>query len=342
MKLIFRVWLALAWSWIPAVQAAENIHADVAVIVDTSTSMKKPGMDPERASLLVAKLLTDIAPGDMAVIRLLDLAEDKTLLSSRPTGQTMPCSEDTGKSCERVEPTSDWEAEARSARFGALIRPHRADPDYKRVLEGHLEQKSNNSPFNRAFQAALGVFDQHSEPAPRIAIWLSDGTSDNETALQHAITQAKAAGVDIQAIVFGAGHLDLPGRMGVEALKVNNPSEMMKAFANVFRRIVQAPYRIDNVLSAAPRFEMKSNVQEAWVVVYGDPSLAEVEIESAGGAIRADYAADSWPSAGAYKVAYLQRPAAGTWTVKAEGGGKQVAYAVIQRSELTPVLVSPE
>jgi hypothetical protein len=338
-----RCWLLAGLAFLPVyATAAENARADVAVIVDTSTSMTEPGMDPERASLLVAKLLADIVPGDLAVIRLLDLGDDKALLPSRPTGKTMPCKEDVKKTCNILAPTADWDADARAQRYGALIRPSRADADYKRALERHLQQAINNSLFNLAFQAALGVFDQHAgNAAPRAVIWLSDGHADNEALLQKAVDQAKAGGASIEAIVFGAGDVGLPQRMGVAVLQASTPAAIMKAFANAFRRIVQAPYRIDNLLSAEPRFEMKRNVNEAWIVVYGDSSLASAEIEGPGGAAQADYATDSWPAAGAYRVAYLQRPRAGQWTVKARGGGAGVAYAVIQRSELMPVLSSP-
>ncbi|ASF47637.1 choice-of-anchor X domain-containing protein [Methylovulum psychrotolerans] len=323
------------------VQAAAMARADVAVIVDTSTSMEEPGMDPERASLLVTKLLADIVPGDLAVIRLLDLEYDKAWLPSHPSGKFMPCSEDPRKSCSMVEQDSNWEADARSRQFGALVRPSRGDADYKQKLERHLVQSQNNSMFNLAFQAAAGFFGQHPEAVPRTVIWLSDGRSDSISSLQQAVSQVQSLGATVEAIVFGAGDVALPQKMGVDTLKVSNPAEIMKAFANAFRRIVQAPYRIDNTVTAEPRFEMKHNVQEAWIVVYGDRSLGAVTLAGPDGEVRADYAADVWPTAGAYKVAYLQQPKAGAWTVKAKGGGAGVAYAVIQRSDLEPVLVSP-
>ena len=52
--------------------------ADVVVIVDTSTSMKQTDMDPHGTSLLVAKLLSDIVPGNLAVVRLLDIGKDNS------------------------------------------------------------------------------------------------------------------------------------------------------------------------------------------------------------------------------------------------------------------------
>src|SRR5262245_49368279 len=82
-----------------AQNSSANYQADVAVIVDTSTSMKQPGMDPERASLLVTKMLVDLVPGKLAVIRLLDLGFDSDILPSVPTGQKEPCDEDPTKIC---------------------------------------------------------------------------------------------------------------------------------------------------------------------------------------------------------------------------------------------------
>src|SRR5262249_43821653 len=101
-----RIRVAIAvWALLPsALPAADALSADVVVMVDTSTSMSDPGMDPERTSLLVAKLFADIVPGDLAVIRLLDLSKDSRWLPSKHTGQKVPCAEDSSKTCEHVEP----------------------------------------------------------------------------------------------------------------------------------------------------------------------------------------------------------------------------------------------
>ena len=66
---------------------AAQAQADVVVIVDTSTRMRDPGMDPQRASQLVAELLTDIVPGELAVIRLLDIVDDKDVLPAGRPGR---------------------------------------------------------------------------------------------------------------------------------------------------------------------------------------------------------------------------------------------------------------
>lgn len=321
----------------------DKATADVVVIVDTSLSMKEPGMDPERTSLLVAKLFADIVPGDLAVVRLLDLEADKNLLPNRPTGRMEPCPESPTGLCEIVEQATDWMAEARKGRFGALVRPARGDAFYKQSLDGHLAQVGNNSAFGLAFAAAQGVFDQHgTRKVPRAVIWLSDGRAEDPPPTLRAIGELTAAGAVVEAVVFGDGEVGLAQQAGLTARQVSSPAQLMKAFAGAFRRIVQAPYEIDHEVAAVPGFEMKADVREAWIVVYGDDSLGEVTLSGPQGTVRADYARDSQPGAGAYRVAYLERPAAGQWTVQAQGGGTGVAYAVVQRSALAPALLAPK
>jgi hypothetical protein len=322
--------------------------ADAVVIVDTSTSMRQNGMDPTRASLLVTKLLADIVPGDLAVVRLLDLDYDKDVIPSRPTGTLVPCSEDPSRTCHSVDAATDWEGDARSRQLGALARPARGDAAFKQALEGHLEQRSNNSMFHLAFRAAQGIFDRHGNDrsraagVPRTVIWLSDGRSDSAPVVRHAIGELTAEGIAVEAIVFGLGDTDLATAAGLTPRRVSTPAEIMKAFAGSFRRIVQAPYEIDNLVSVQPGFDMKPHVDEAWIVVYGDDTLGDVTIDGPQQPVRADYAADRWEGAGAYRVAYIERPAAGRWTVRASGGGPGVAYAVVQRSALAPVLLEPQ
>jgi len=320
----------------------DRATADVVVIVDTSLSMKERGMDPERTSLLVAKLFSDIVPGDLAVVRLLDLRADQNLLPNRPTGQTQPCPEDPGRQCQVVEQATDWMTEARKGRLGALVRPSRGDAAFKQSLDGHLAQVGGNSPFELAFSAAQGIFDQHGKrQVPRTVIWLSDGRADDPQATKQAIAGMKASGSGVTAVVLGRGDLRLAREAGLDAQQVASPVQLMKAFAGAFRRIVQAPYEIDNEVASAPSFEMQPDVREAWIVVYGNDSLGEVSIAGPQGTVRADAAKDSQPGAGAYKVAYLERPVGGRWTVQAQGGGPGVAYAVVQRSALAPALLAP-
>lgn len=328
-------------------QPYQKAVSDAVVIVDTSTSMRQTGMDPERASLLVTKLLADIVPGDLAVVRLLDVSTDRNLLPSHETGESVQCQEDPTQQCRKVQPDTDWLAEARQKMFGALVRPARGDAGYKQALEQHLVQRVNNSMFGLAFSAAHGIFDthhkdsQHPADVPRTVVWISDGRSEEPEMVRHEIGDLTAGGVAVEAVVFGQGDIRLAQDAGLTPRRVSTPAEIMKAFAAAFRRIVEAPYDIDNVVSTQPAFDMKPNVDEAWIVVYGDDSLGDVSLDGPSGTIRADYASDRWLGAGAYKVAYLEHPPAGRWTVHASGGGAGVAYAVVQRSALTPVLLEP-
>ncbi len=316
--------------------------ADVVVVVDTSTSISQRGMDPERTSLLVAKLLTDLVPGKLAVIRSLDVSKDKAWLPSRDTGITVPCSEDPSKQCHKVEPQGDWYHEVRVHQYGAIARPSRGDAGFKAQLDEHLAQVINNSNFGLSFRAAQGVFDSHgASPDPRSIIWLSDGGTDDEQQLEAAVQDLRSAGVSMEAVIFGQGSTDVANRLGLHPSQVRSPADLMKAFAEAFRHIVGAPYKLDNLVSAQPSFDMKPHVDEAWVVVYGDASLGEVTLETPGGVRRADYAQDSRAGAGAYKVLYATSPPAGRWTVHVTGGGPGAAYAVVQRSALQPVLLEP-
>ncbi|HEX9985006.1 MAG TPA: hypothetical protein VGF69_17220 [Thermoanaerobaculia bacterium] len=346
-RAIFLVTL-LAFSAAGLTQERQTAMADVVVVVDTSTSMRQEGMDPTRTSLLVTKLLADIIPGELAVVRLLDIDDDKAVIPSSPTGASVPCQEDPSRTCHAVEAASDWETDAREKKLGSLARPARGDAGYKQALEQHLEQRINNSMFHLAFRAAQGTFDEHRKKPARAAdtsrtvIWLSDGRSDGPDVVRQAIEELTADGVTVEAIVFGRGDTNLATAAGLTPRRVSSPAEIMKAFAGAFRRIVQAPYEIDNLVSVQPGFEMKPNVDEAWIVTYGDDSLGDVDIAGPQQTVRADYAADLWTGAGAYRVAYLQRPAPGRWTVHASGGGPGVAYAVVQRSALAPVLLEPK
>lgn len=316
----------------------------MALVVDTSVSMNEPGMDPERTSLLVARLFADIVPGDLAVIRLPNLTTDGDLLPSRPTGERAPCPDNPTELCNVVEPAGDWESIARSKRLGALERPRRGDPDYKLQLEQHLLPQGSESKFQLAFRAAQGFLEQRPADAkvPRTLVWLSDGRPEDGPALRPILAELENEHVRVAAIVFGRGDTRLAREAGLDVRQTSTPAELMGAFADVFRRVVEAPFGIDGTVREKPSFEMQPNVDEAWVVVYGDATLSRVRLKGPLGFLEADYGADRYPSAGAYRVAHAVRPSPGVWRIEAQGGGPEVAYAVIQRSDLTPVLLAPK
>lgn len=340
--------LLAAWPWTAQSGPVPDTEAppEVAVIVDTSISMRERGMDPERSSLLVAKLLADIVPGELAVIRLLDLEADSARLPRRETAVSQACSEDPSARCGMVEPTSDWAQDARRGRFGLLARPARGEADYKRQLETQLAQTSHNSLFFLAFRAAQGHFESRvggARPgANRTIVWLSDGRDENVEQLRPAVAELRAAGVDIRAVIFGHGDRRIPEQLGLPVDQARSPAELMRTFAQIFRRLVHAPYRVDGLVARAAELTVRPNVEELWAVFYGDDTLEEVTLSGPGGEVRADYAADRWPGAGAYRVVHLTDPAPGAWRIQARGGGPGLAYALIQRSALTPALLEPE
>ena len=334
--------LAALMTTTPAHAAGEP---DVVVIVDTSMTMKKAGMDRERASLLLTKLLSDISPGRLAAIRLLDVKNDSALLPSKATGRREPCPEDPSQMCNVVEMAGDWGEKARAERLGVEERGRRGDPAFKELLEKHLAQVSGNSAFAFSFWAAKGVFEKHAadgfEASSRTVIWLSDGKDESAEALGPSLDALRADDVAIVTVIFGKGDPTIPQKNDLKVQQVSTPAELMSTLAQAFRGIVGAPYRVDGLVTAQPEFEMRDHVQEAWVVVYGDTTLGNVTVSGPNGEFAADYAQDSWPTAGAYRVAHFDDPPAGTWRVRADGGGSGVAYAVVQRSSLAPVLLEP-
>jgi hypothetical protein len=325
---------------------------DVVLIVDTSTSMTEPGMDPERTSLLVSKLFADILPGNLAVVRLLDLEADKAELPGIRTIKARCDGSEgegggvgaAGATCVSVEPSGDWDALARTGMLGALRRERPGDQAFKDRLTTHLAPSSNNSYFSLSFRAAQGVFahnDANGQASEnRTIIWLSDGRDRNEDDLARAL--ADLHGARIETLIFGRGDPAIPQRLGLTPVRVSSPAELMGAFAQAFRLIMRAPYRVDHRVAETPEFSVRPNVETLWVVVYGDTSLTGVTLRGADGQIHtAEAAADSLPSAGAYRVARIESPAAGTWRVETSGGGAGRAYAVIQRSALGPRFLGP-
>jgi len=262
----------LGWSSIvppAAAQEPAKAQADVVVIVDNSVSISYPGFDPERTSLLVARLFSDIVPGGLAVIRVLDLGRDAAILPSKRTGEMTTCED--GQPCPVVEETSSWVQSVRSQAVGSqpekaglMPRPVRGDARYKEKLEQLLRQDRKNSLFGLSFETADAYFRRPGAPSgPRVLIWLSDGDPADVPRMQEAMVKLSSNGVLTRAIVFGKGRVDYANQLGLHPKVVHNPGELMNAFADIFRDVVDAPYRQDGVLSQVSDFEMKPGVEEA-------------------------------------------------------------------------------
>jgi hypothetical protein len=327
-----------------AVRGGTDAEADVVLVVDTSGSMSRPGMDPERTSLLVSRLFTDIVPGRLAVVRLHDVVLDSDVLRSRETGEVVPCADDEQETCFQVEAVGDWNELAREHQVGALKSSRRGDADFKERLDAHLQPNQNHSQFLLAFQSARGVLDEYGEEPgrTRTVIWLSDGKPNDAPRIRKLLTNLQDSGVRVEAILFGQGDPALARQAGVEVRQAATPRALMAAFTDVFRGVVDAPFGIDAQVAEAPSFEIEPNVDEAWVVVYGDASLRSAILDGPDGPIAADHGGDRHSPAGAYRVAYLRDPTPGTWTLRTDGGGSGAVYSVIQRSSLTPALLEPE
>ena len=330
----------------PLLNAQDSFEADVVLVVDTSRSMLESGMDPERTSLLVSKLFSDIVPGKLAVLRLMSATQDKESAGMVQTGEFKPCREDPSMNCSgfTLPPESQRELLEGRRLIGEKIRDRRGSSAFKNSLDEHLDPVANSSYFAYSFATAATILRNNraaSPDTPQTLIWLSDGRAEDWPQAKLILAKLQEEGVGIEAIVFGRGSTDQAAEAGLPRRTTSGSAELMAAFADAFRRAVEAPFRADSRVAAKPRFEMKPEIDEAWVVIFGDTTLTSASVVGPSGEVMADFASDQQARAGAYRVAYLEKPAAGEWEVRATGGGPDVSYAVIERSSLGPVILEP-
>ena len=341
----------------PATASTKNVQT--IIMVDTSRSMATPGMDGNRSSLLVSKLFTDILPGRLTVIPIVGPSGRPELKSTK--GAEIPCIEDPTIICTQVEPSNDWNMVAKDQQLGTLHRNTLGDPDFKKELPLHLNQNSIDRDFILSLHSAEGVFQSATgisstnlytsrtidETFKKRLIWLFDGATDQLGHTQRLVDRLKNQGVEFDAVIFGNGDTQIANSLAIRSVqKVQNASQMMKAFADIFRSIIGAPYKLDAKIVDQPSFTMADNIEEAWIVVYGNIELSPTNLSHHNSdKIIYPNTQDSWPSAGAYQVFHLQNPLPGQWSIKTNNGmvnqDTNAAYAVIQRSSLSPKLVSP-
>lgn len=325
------------------VNATTEDQADVVVMIDTSQSMTNAGMDPERASVLVAKLFSDVVPSSLSIVRLFDLEKDKHLIETKKTGQMSPCPERPSTMCETLEIVSDLQKTAYEKKIGVMSRPRPRDLKFKKQLEVELTATSTTSPFSLALISVARIFEERRLANPenrQILVWLSDGRTDNTQAFNQQISILKSDGVEIHSVIFGSGSTDVSKEAGIDYSIATTPLELMTIFADLLRQIVGAPIDNSGQLQDRASFNIPAEIKQAWVVVYGDTSLSSVELRSpTGHIIAADFASDIQNPAGAYRVAHVKSPTEGLWSISARGGGEEAAYAVILDSSLYPFLL---
>jgi hypothetical protein len=321
--------------------AAQQHEADVVLVMDTSISL--PKQDPDERSVLVARLMADLVAGRFAVVRLRDIKE----LPTRPIpGPKVPCGSDLpGQECNLVEILPEAITEARQKRPGMLSREQLGMGPFKRRLDAHLAPTATTSLFNFAFEEALGWFESLGPaPAgrPRVVLWLSDGISDDDKATAARLRELHQQHIDVEPLLFGRGAQDtLVKEAKLTPLRVADVSDLIPQFTEAFRKIVGATHRETGRVASHSPIEIKTGVDEAWVIVYGDATLTRGTLTGPGGARPLDSAAETHARAGAYRVLHLVDPAPGSYQLAVEGGGSAAAFALIQTATLTPVRVSP-
>lgn len=320
-----------------AARAQQSFDADVIVLDDTSGSMRFN--DPQNAIVLVTRLFTDISPGKLAAVRLFDIGRDQGVVHATTTGQSTPCPDDPSRTCQVMNMDPDARDKVVGRHLLISNRNGRGDAAFKTSLEGLLKPTAMDTQYEFALATIEQQFKENQSPpeTQKFVVWLSDGAPDagDWESDKPYLDRLRSEGVSIRALVFKSGK---PERVEAAGIKVNSvdgtPSGMMRAFADVFRQVVGAPYAVDGVAASQPTFKIMPRMEDAWVVFYGDESLSSASVTNGSQSVAADYAADHYNGA-AYRVAYLRDPAAGNWTVHVDGGGAGASYAVIQRSSLT-------
>jgi hypothetical protein len=334
------IFALLCFACARGLRAQQSLDADVVVLDDTSGSMKEN--DPKNAVVLVTRLFADIVPGKLAAVRLLNLNQDGKGLDQQDTGNSKPCPDAPGQMCHIMNLPAD--AVDRAVRQHMLIdsRDSRGDPAFKERLRNLLQPAAPDTVYQYSFATIEKRFEENASPpeTPRFVVWLSDGAPDVDAndweQDRNYLKKLLDNGVSVRALVFKSGKTERVEQAGIKPNLVDGtPSDLMRAFADVFRQIVQAPYAEDGVVASKPEFTIKPRMEDAWIVIYGDESLSSASVSTGGQTVQADYASDHYNGA-AYRVAYIKNPPAGSWTVHVNGGGAGASYAVIQRSTLTP------
>jgi hypothetical protein len=320
---------------------AQAIQLDVALVIDTSLSMAK--RDPQRRALLVTNLLSDLVEGQFAVTRLRALTE---LPTSPLPGGPSPCPEDPSRMCTPVRLDPQAFVTARREFPGTLVRERVGAPAFRQQLGPHLNPESINSQFDVAFAEAAGVFESHGPANPdkrRTLVWLSDGETDGGVdQVAGQIRDITTSGVRVEPLLFGAdAKTELVGKAGLTPKRIQTSEELIPAFAEVFKQLVGAAHMVYAPVQQQPTFDMRAGVDEAWVIVYGDTSLKSGLVTGPSAKHSADAASYSHQTAGAYRVVHLLNPMPGSYTLTVDGGGPNVAYAVIQTALIRPALIAP-
>jgi hypothetical protein len=336
-----RCLLLIVLGYAPA-SAQRGLDADVVVLSDTSNSMTQN--DPKNAVVLVTRLFADIVPGKLAAVRLLDITKDKAKFPHQDTGKKVPCPDKPGELCEVINLGADAIGKAVDQHLLLATRPGRGDSAYKSSLVDLLNPSAADTVYAMSWATIERLFKDNASPeeAPRVVVWLSDGEADDWDDSREYVRRLMAQGVAIRALIFKTGKIAQVKQVGIEPYLVDgSPHELMKAFADAFRYIVQAPFRTDGLLAKEPAFTIKPRMEDVWVVMYGDESLSAAGVTRNGKTIQADYASDHY-NGSAYRVVYMKNPDEGSWEAHMTGGGPAASYAVIQRSTITPVAVAPK
>jgi VWA domain-containing protein len=301
---------ALAW---PAAVRADGRH--VAVVLDTSGSMD--ANDVPRYTVQLSQILSDLLDDkdELNVIRMLD----DSSCSAGPTSSIVLA----------LDPAD---------RQG-----------FKRRLDAEIENTTGTY-FAASIRTAAALLPE--DPAkPRLLLIIADsgGLGSCESELTDALLRLRRNGVTVAAINLGgtAGAFDGNPAFAFTTAALDAQG-LIEAVAQVYQKFLGAKTVQTGRVQGAIQVQIAPFVQEAFLVVAADGTLSQIEQgpgNPRAGAVDLGYRGGGRTlgldrQTRTYRIARLERPAAGRWTFTLPGLAATAGWMLLQDSSVGVRLVS--
>jgi hypothetical protein len=297
-----------------AVQAASR---NLAIIVDTSGSMQQN--DRQRYTVQLTQVLADLMDtGDeLSVIRM--PATDLSFCTAGPSSSLV------------------------------LQLDPRNRADFKRSLDG-LIQFDTGTYFAASIRTAVSLLERDASPQ-RMLLVIADsgGLGICERTLTRELLALKQSGVTIAAINLGSsgGAFDANSAFDFTTSALDAQG-LIEAVAMVYQRFLGAKQVQTGRVQGEIQVEIAPFVNEAFLVVAADGPIAGIQqLPGNPGAAAID---DNHRGGGTtrgldglvrgYRIARLERPAAGRWRFRAAGVSQQAGWMLLQDSAIGARMVS--
>ena len=287
-------------------QAPGRIRRHVAVVLDTSTSMREEVNDRPRLAIQAIKILAD----------LLGPADDLTLawMPDSPACTEQP---DPGRRLDRLARDSDG---------------------FKRALDERARYGGPTNfiaPLLTAREALEGTQDRQ-----RLLIVVSDAGRDTcRSDSSRVLGALRAAGVRTAVVSLGAKGRPVHSDYEIRT-RAQNPTELLAAIGEIYQRFLGAKAPDSGRLSpGAPRIEAEVApfVDDVFLLVAAEGPVGEIRAEPgnpAADTVEPGYRAGETTGLDGltrgYRILRLRRPAAGTWRFAVTGLSSEAGWYLIQ------------